>query len=359
MKNGTQEFTKDIEFDIASDIYDLTLTQTTPRNAEEATKLASSLPKLLQSTNDGKGVPVEYVLLSYDTIQKLTEAVITDGTNVVYPIGEAITEQCIEKVDHAKSLCQRLSDLHKDLMANQILFKKGKDSTTEKVFGVVQQFQEILRQIKLDFAEKLIEVRKGIKKPEDLIDFLTKRLDEDSEIKCDIETINFFLVTKTMSFTEGAYYYLGLWRVQITQKIKFMSTFFSDELKKPNPLVTSYPIKISKQQGRGSIAVFYFRSYEKFLASGEFRGLRDFQDACRLVDEANGVDVNEKPLGDYLVIDGELQEKAVETFAACKPVDELYPDYTAYDIIDEEQEDTESLKIFNYGFFYYKGQGTM
>jgi len=274
---------------------------------KEAVNIANELPKLL---GDSKGVPIHYTLLSYDIIRELMQDKSAINSKLV-SIKEGIIEQCLEKLEHAMSLYQRLNDLYMDVMANQVLFSIDKQ---KEVYEVISKYQSHLNITKSDFVEKLTEVRNGRngEKEDILVKLLTAAFDEK-----DVFPKKTLHDEKTL--IGGAYAYLSDWRVEITQKINYMSIF--NELKRDVIVATdSFPIRITKKM-QAHIVVFYFSTYKDILKSGEpgFRMMYEFHNACKKIDKANSIDSDEPPLGDYLIIDGELQPD-VKTFL-CEPKD--------------------------------------
>jgi len=274
---------------------------------KEAVNIANELPKLL---GDSKGVPIHYTLLSYDIIRELMQDKSAINSKLV-SIKEGIIEQCLEKLEHAMSLYQRLNDLYMDVMANQVLFSIDKQ---KEVYEVISKYQSHLNITKSDFVEKLTEVRNGRngEKEDILVKLLTAAFDEK-----DVFPKKTLHDEKTL--IGGAYAYLSDWRVEITQKINYMSIF--NELKRDVIVATdSFPIRITKKM-QAHIVVFYFSTYRDILKSGEpgFRMMYEFHNACKKIDKANSIDSDEPPLGDYLIIDGELQPD-VKTFL-CEPKD--------------------------------------
>ena len=100
-KVDEENFKEEISFDIATDIYDYNHPNF-PKNFKEVIKMLEDFPKLLESTNDGKGVPVEYTLLPYTVLKEFIKNKSDVGTRLV-SIKEEIIEQCLKKMEHAKT----------------------------------------------------------------------------------------------------------------------------------------------------------------------------------------------------------------------------------------------------------------
>ena len=238
-------------------------------------------------------------MLSLDLVKEL----IQDNSKIsskLVSIKENIINQCLEKLEHAMSLYQRLYDLYIDLMANQILFPI---KMQKNVYNNLNAYQSQLNKVKADFVDILTEVRKGGKKPIELVTYLAEELEQ--RVKEDKEDI-----FKGKSLITFAYDLLDKWRVEITQKINYMSIF--SELERDVIVATdSFPIRVTKKM-QASMVVFYFSKYTEILTFGiaGFEMMYKFHNACKLIDDANKIDRNEPHLGEYLIIDGELQPHA-------------------------------------------------
>lgn len=268
-------------FNADCDVFDVS--KHLPKDFDEARNMARELPSFVQKVNEGKGVPLTYILLSYDVLKKIMEA--GNEPPILIEIEEDISNTCLTKVQHAEELIQRLNDLYDDMMLEKSIFTCSFEK--EKYKGLAQ-LTNWLNETKSEFGKLFVSVKKGKEEAKKLVKLLQEKLDE-KEMK------------NGKTFWDNAYDYREVWEKEITQKINFVKIFrkrgipFLDTTESVTSLITD---RLNKR-----LVVLYYTSYKEFLELGMECAATcgAFMKACKdlaFVDDG-------KP---FFVVDGELHD---------------------------------------------------
>ena len=130
-----------------------------PTTFEGALAVATSLPKAVMKTNDGKGVPLTYTLLSLNSLRKMCKLEIKMDA-ISRQIEEHITKKCFQTMQGIRKSRQQVSDLIED-------FNESKDAVPSEDFDaaneLLNKFEIEEAKFKAELGRALIEARSGHK----------------------------------------------------------------------------------------------------------------------------------------------------------------------------------------------------
>ena len=136
-----------------SDVYDKQ--GDIPVSFEEAVQQAKKLPTYLQSFNGGKGVAVTFNLMPLKSLMKQLK--VEASANTVYQaLREDSVQQCVQIVDEAASMKQKLYDLKTDLSDNSECIPDDVMNEAKKLYD---KFSVEEKKFKEDLRDALVKVR--------------------------------------------------------------------------------------------------------------------------------------------------------------------------------------------------------
>ena len=155
-QQGREEGTK-FSYHSNCDVSDLS--KDIPSTFEGAMTVATKLPSAVKKTNDGKGIPISYTMLSLATVRKMCK--MEQRVDVLCKqIQEDAIKRCFQTMEKVSETRQKLNDLVKDLSDNQASVSR---TDLNRAQDLQNNFEVSESQFKCKLLEALVEVRSGKK----------------------------------------------------------------------------------------------------------------------------------------------------------------------------------------------------